>query len=32
MFGKQRLGVAFGSDELGGVDFAKFSRLTMCSA
>ena len=28
--GKQKLGV--NSDKLGGIDFTKFSKLTMCSA
>ena len=32
MFGKQKLGVTFNSDKLGGIDFTKFSKLTMCSA
>ena len=30
--GKQKLGVTFDSDKLGGIDFTKFSKLTMCSA
>ena len=30
--GKQKLGVPFNSDKLGGIDFTKFSKLTMCSA
>ena len=30
--GKQKLGVIFNSDKLGGIDFTKFSKLTMCSA
>ena len=30
--GKEKLGVAFDSDKLGGSDFAKFSKLTMCRA
>ena len=30
--GKQNLGVTFNSDKLGGIDFTKFSKLTMCSA
>ena len=30
--GKQKLGVTFNSDKLGGIDFTKFSKLTMCSA
>ena len=29
---KQKLGVTCNSDKLGGIDFAKFSKLTMCSA
>ena len=29
--GKQTLGVTFNSDKLGGIDFTKFSKLTMCS-
>ena len=29
--GKQKLGVTFDSDELGSIDFTKFSKLTMCS-
>ena len=28
--GKQKLGVTFYSDKLGGIDFTKFSKLTMC--
>ena len=32
LIGKQRLGRAFNSDKLGGIDFTKFSKLTMCSA
>ena len=28
---KQKLGVNFNSDKLGGIDFTKFSNLTMCS-
>ena len=28
---KQKLGVTFNSDKLGGIDFTKFSKLTMCS-
>ena len=32
MFGMQKLGVTFNSDKLGGIDFTKFSKLTMCSA
>ena len=30
--GKQKLGVTFNSDKQGGIDFTKFSKLTMCSA
>ena len=30
--GKQKLGVTFNFDKLGGIDFTKFSKLTMCSA
>ena len=30
--GKQKLDVTFNSDKLGGTDFTKFSKLTMCSA
>ena len=29
---KQKLGVTFHSDKLGGIDFTKFSKLSMCSA
>ena len=29
---KQKLGVTFNSDELGGIDFTKFSKFSMCSA
>ena len=29
---KQKLGVTFNSDKLGGFDFTKFSKLSMCSA
>ena len=29
---KLKLGVTFNSDKLGGIDFTKFSKLTMCSA
>ena len=29
---KQKLGVTFNSDKLGGIDFTNFSKLTMCSA
>ena len=32
MKGKQKLGVTFNSDKLGGIDFTNFSKLTMCSA
>ena len=30
--GRQKLGVNFDSDKLGGIDFTKFSKLTKCSA
>ena len=30
--GKQKLGATFNSDKLGGIDFTKLSKLTMCSA
>ena len=30
--GKQKLGVTFNSDKLGGIDFTIFSKLSMCSA
>ena len=30
--GKQKLRVTFNSDKLGGIDFTKFLKLTMCSA
>ena len=30
--GKQKLGVTFNSDKLGGIGFTKFSKLSMCSA
>ena len=30
--GKQKIGLTFDSDTLGGIDFTKFSKLTMCSA
>ena len=30
--GKQKLGVTFNSDKLEGIDFTKFSKLSMCSA
>ena len=30
--GKQKIGVTFDSDKLGGIDFTKFSKLSMCSA
>ena len=30
--GKQKLGLTFNSDKLGGIDFTNFSKLTMCSA
>ena len=29
---KQKLGVTYNSDKLGGIDFTKFSKLSMCSA
>ena len=29
---KQKLGVTFNSDKLGGIAFTKISKLTMCSA
>ena len=29
---KQKLGVTFNSDKLGGIYFTKFSKLSMCSA
>ena len=29
---KQKLGVTFNSDKLAGIDFTKFSKLSMCSA
>ena len=29
---KQKLGETFNSDKLGGIDFTKISKLTMCSA
>ena len=29
---KQKLGVTFNSDKLGGLNFTKFSKLSMCSA
>ena len=29
---KQKLGVTFNSDKLGGIDFKKISKLSMCSA
>ena len=29
---KQKLGIIFYSDKLGGIDLTKFSKLTMCSA
>ena len=31
MKGKQKLGLTFNSDKLGGIDFTKISKLTMCS-
>ena len=30
--GKQKLGVTFNSDKLGGIDFTKYSKVTMCRA
>ena len=30
--GKEKLGVTFNSDKLGGIDFTKFSKLSKCSA
>ena len=30
--GKQKLGATFNSNKLDGIDFTKFSKLTMCSA
>ena len=32
LIGKQKIGLTFNSDKLGGNDFTKFSKLTMCSA
>ena len=32
LIGKQKIGSTFNSDKLGGNDFTKFSKLTMCSA
>ena len=29
---KQKLGITFNSDKLGGIDFTKISKLSMCSA
>ena len=29
---RQKLGVTLNSDKLGGIDFTKFSKLSMCSA
>ena len=29
---KQKLGVNFNFDKIGGIDFTKFSKLSMCSA
>ena len=29
---KQKLGVTFNSEKLGGIDFTKFSKLSVCSA
>ena len=31
LIGKQKTGLTFNSDKLGGNDFTKFSKLTMCS-
>ena len=30
--GKEKLGLTFNPDKLGGIDFTKFSKLIMCSA
>ena len=30
--GKQKLDVTFNSDKVGGIDFTKILKLTMCSA
>ena len=32
LLGKQKLGVTFNADKLGGIDFTKFSKLSICSA
>ena len=32
LIGKQKIGLTFNYDKLGGNDFTKFSKLTMCSA
>ena len=32
LIGKQKIGLTLNSDKLGGNDFTKFSKLTMCSA
>ena len=32
LIGKQKLGVTFNFDKLGGIAFTKISKLTMCSA
>ena len=32
LIGKQKIGLTFNSDKLGGNDFTKFSKLTMCRA
>ena len=32
LIGKQKIGLTFNSDKLGGNDFTKISKLTMCSA
>ena len=29
---EEKLGITFNSDKLGGIDFTKISKLTMCSA
>ena len=29
---KQKLGITFSSDKLGGIDFTNFAKLTICSA
>ena len=30
--GKQKVDITFNSDKLGGIDFTKFSKMTMCRA